>query len=273
LWRLSPVGRPNGAVGGIVPEPLICTPYKAPNGQMTWFVGPPLEAGPLPAVFYFSLSGEESLCMAPVNTPVRHLANHRLRVFSLTLPGHGPGFDRYRALRYWAEELAVGRDLLGDFFPKVLQVMDSFINQGIIDVEALAVAGLSRGAFVATHLAALDPRIKTLCGFAPWIEPAASEDWEIAADHPRAHALSLFNLIDRLTHTAIRFYVGNRDLAVGTERVFAFIHQLANRAHEMRVRSPHATLFILPSIGHRGHGTSEFSFLSGAKWLEERLSV
>lgn len=250
---------------------ILCHEHVTPWGETAWYVGPALDAGPLPLLLYFSLSGRDSLCLPPYNSPVRLLAGEPLRIFSLTLPLHGPHDDPTTALSRWAEAMSRGQNLLEEFFPRALQLIDYLVAEGIADPKHLATAGLSRGGLVATHLAARDHRIRAVCGFAPWVEPAQSQDWDSIADRPEVKALSLFTLIDKLTHTTIRFYVGNQDKAVGTETVFQFIYQLASKAYERRIRSPSAELIVAPSIGHRGHGTSEASFRQGAQWLKERL--
>ena len=220
-------------------------------GQTVYYIGPELSEGPLPAFFYFSLAGDESLQLEPFNTPVTLLADAPIRIFSLTLPAHGPGFDKHVAVQHWQEH----PDEVEAWLPGAHAVITALIDQGVID--GLAAGGLSRGGFAATHLAALEPRIKAVVGFAPLID--------------LAH-LSLPTLVDKLVKTHIRFYVGNRDIAVGTDRVFHFIHALTETAFQTGIRSPHAELYIRPSIGHRGHGTPPDAFVEGAAWIREQLA-
>jgi dienelactone hydrolase len=222
-------------------------------GQTVYFTGPDIKDGPLPAFFYFSLAGDESLQLDPFDTPVVLLREAPIRIFSLTLPAHGPGFDKHQAVAHWQEH----PQEVEAFLPIAAKVIATLIDREAIDPTRLAAGGLSRGGFIATHLAALEPRIKAVVGFAPLIE--------------LAH-LSLPTLVDKLTHTAIRFYVGNRDIAVGTDKVFAFIHALTEAAFQAGNRSPHAELYIRPSIGHRGHGTPADAFADGAAWIRGQLA-
>ncbi len=220
-------------------------------GQTVYFTGPDLADGPLPAFFYFSLAGDESLQLEPFNTPITLLADAPVRCFSLTLPAHGPGFDKHTAVQHWQEH----PHEIEAWLLEAHAVITTLLDQGTI--TTLAAGGLSRGGLIATHLAALEPRIIAVVAFAPLIK--------------LAH-LSLLTLIDKLIHTHIRFYVGNRDTAVGTDNVFAFIHSLTEAAFAAGNRSPHAELYIRPSIGHRGHGTPPDAFAEGANWIRTQLT-
>ncbi len=233
--------------------------------------GPPLEEGALPSLFYFSLSGEESLTLDPYNQPVTLLTGHnnhrRLRVFSLNLPGHGHGLVNAKALAYWAENIAAGHDIISAFIDSCRLALDFLVNKGYIDPDHIAVAGLSRGAFIATHFAAADHRIKTVLGFAPLTRLDGSKDFADIAAHPLVQELSLRQLADKLAAKTLRFYIGNRDTCVGTENCFTFIKQLAETAYAHHHRSPPVELIIYPSIGHQGHGTPPHIFQAGSDWL------
>ncbi len=250
---------------------MTCHEHPLPWEDSLWFTGASLNQGMQPALFYFSLSGEQSLTLAPYNQPVTELQGAPLRIFSLTLPFHGPDLDPTKAFGHMAEAMARGENPIGEFLDRAQRTIAYLVDQGVADPDHMASAGLSRGALIATHLAARDPRIGTVCGFAPWMEPARSPEFHELADRMAVQQLALTTLIDQLTCTAIRFYVGNRDTAVSTERVFRFITDLTERAYQQRIRSPHAELIITPSIGHRGHGTPESSFNAGAAWLKQRL--
>lgn len=231
------------------------------------FLGPPLDQGPMPALLYFSLSAKESLHLAPFNTPIASLDLTKMRVFSLTLPAHGEGFDKHKAIGVWAEWIKEGKRPLVDCIEEACQFIDFLFAQNI--ASAVATSGLSRGGFIATHIAANDARVKAVLGYAPLTDLSYSADFAEIKDDPHVRKMALHNLYDSLINTPIRFYIGNRDTAVGTDRCFDFIFGLANRAFDQKVRSPHAELIISPSIGHRGHGTKEHNFKAGALWVQE----
>ena len=243
--------------------------FETKEGTSLNYLGPDIAEGMLPACFYFALSGEESLSLQPYNSPAMQMQDPQLRIFSLTLPGHGPGFDKQRAMSYWAAEMKKGNHPIEECIEKSAQAVAWLIGQKIIDPHHLAVCGLSRGAFIATHLAAREKAVKYLLAFAPLTR---LEEIPEFAEIPSCSSLDLSSLVEELTHLHnIRFYIGNRDRRVGTETSFRFIRRLADHAHEKRARQLHAELFITHSIGHRGHGTAPETFAEGASWLKNKI--
>lgn len=221
-----------------------------------WMSGPSLEEGPMPAIFYFAVTGEESLGLDPFDQPVRFLADQKVRFFSFTLPGHGQELKNAEAMQYWAEQLDQQRDFVTPFVNQAKQALDALQPH----ITKVASAGLSRGAFAATHFAANDERVSVVLGFAPLTA--------LLHDSPFARQFDLTHLVDRLTHRKIRFYIGNLDTRVNTDTCYTFIRQLALAAQKEGVRSPTAELVIYPSIGHKGHGTPPEIFQSGVNWIK-----
>lgn len=236
------------------------TILESPTKLPIYVRGPELSEGPLPAFFYFALSGEDSLYLDPFNQPVAFLENSRIRCFSFTLPFHGPGYDNNKAMELWKQEFSARPEILEEFFQHCLKNVDYLIQQGIVDAEKIAVGGLSRGGFVATHLAARDARLKYVLGFAP-LTKLLGQGWDLQ------------DLIDKLVNKQVRFYIGNRDLRVGTQACFDFIHQLADAAYHHGHRSPPVELIISPSVGFQGHGTLPSIFKAGADWVREKLDL
>ncbi len=235
------------------------------------FLGPPLEEGPLPAVFYFSLSAHDSLFTTPFNQPAEFLLEYRLRVFSLTLPGHHlPPND---ALPFWAAEVKAGRDPMAEFIKSAADTLHRLFDHNIIVPESLGMMGLSRGVFIAAHLAALFPAVKAIVGFAPLTRLDYASEFEGLSDHPIVRGSSLENLAPALFNRTIRLYIGNHDTRVGTDHCFAWMQSLANAAWENRIRSSPIELFIGPSLGFQGHGTSPEAFRDGALWLGKTLGA
>ncbi|MFZ0565853.1 MAG: prolyl oligopeptidase family serine peptidase [Chlamydiales bacterium] len=239
---------------------------KDPHDTLVAYSGIGKEGGTLPAFIYFALSAEESLDLEPYNRPVTLLESQPLRVFSFDLPGHGPGFDKFKAMDYWAAH----PERLEPFFEKVVFSIQWLIDEGLIDPDYLAAGGLSRGGFVATHIAAREKRIKTVLGFAPLTK--LSRITEFSHHKYQSEQLDLEHLVERLTHIRhFRFYIGNRDTRVSTDACYHFIRQLVEKNHEKRIRDPQIELRITPSIGHRGHGTAPSIFEEGTNWVKERL--
>lgn len=225
------------------------------------FIGPQLSEGPLPAIFYFALSAHDSLHLDPFNQPVEYWKNFPVRIFSIDLPAHGPGEDKLQAMQVWAEKLQNDPEYYFDpfffRFSKVLEELSPVILPG-----HLGVAGLSRGGFIAAHLAARFPEINTVLGFAP-----ATKLTELGGFPKEAAQYDLKELIPRLTKVKLKFFIGNHDIRVGTTPAYEFCHLLAEHKFKNGERSPLVEFAMYPSIGHKGHGTPQPIFQEGARWL------
>jgi predicted esterase len=245
------------------PPSISCEILEGPSKEKIYWTGPELSEGCLPALFYFSISGEESLTLDPFNQPVAFLANENLRVFSFTLPYHDDGFDKSKAVDLWVEEIENGCDIISSFVQRVVDSINYLIEKQYVDTQSIAAAGLSRGAFIASHVAALHPSINTVLGFAPMTQ--------FRSNSPLAESLALKHFTEQLTGKSIRFYIGNRDMMVGTAKCFDFVEKLANQAYHQRIRPPQVEMFIVPSIGFKGHATAPETFFDGARWLKKML--
>lgn len=248
-----------------------CDLLQGPTCLPIYHRGPNLQIGKLPSVIYFALSGEESLALDPYNQPVNFFSSHNIRVFSFTLPAHGPGFDNRRAMQIWSQEISQGRNIIEEFIDNCIHNISFLIQEGYVDPHHIGVSGLSRGAFAAAHLASRDPRINALLGFAPLTQLGVLDEFKEISHLPLVKHLSIMNLCLPLRDKKIRFYIGNHDTRVGTEQCFAFIKEAADLAYKHGHRSPPLELRISPSIGHKGHGTSPENFLEGAEWLKKVL--
>ncbi len=235
------------------------------------YLGPHLSSGPLPALFYFSLSDRDSLCLDPFNQPVEYLSSLPMRIFSMTLPGHEDNLPPTEALNVWAAEIALKRNAVIAFVEKVKTAVDALILQGSLIPDRLAVAGLSRGAFIAAHVAAIIPEFQWILGFAPLTKLKYAKEFQNISDHPVVESLSLEHLALQLANRHVRFYIGNLDTRVGTRHCFDFIEKLSQTAFESSIRSPLIELIVGPSIGRDGHGTSREVFHDGAQWIAEKL--
>lgn len=246
------------------------SPLHPPHGSSIYYQGPDLQAGLKPAVLFFALSAHMSLLEEPFNQPVVYLSQQGIRVFSWDLPFHGAHQDPHEAIRLWANEFIHRPSFISDFIDLCQRNIDYLIEQELIDPHQLAVAGLSRGGFVATHLAAQDPRIKTVLGFAPLTHPKPLDELKLFPELS-FDKIALTSLVNRLIHTKLRFYIGNHDMRVGTDACYSFIRTLTETAFNQGIRSPTVELIIYPSVGHKGHGTPPHIFHEGAEWIQRQL--
>jgi esterase FrsA len=230
------------------------------------FIGPPLEKGPLPAVFYFALSANDSLYLDPYNQPANFLNNGEMRVFSVTLPGHDI-LPATEALSFWSTEVKKDHDVLDKFTTQIADYIQELIDKQLIVPEKFGVMGLSRGVFIAAYVAAKLPQIPYILGFAPLTRLEHIVEFH-GMDVDR---WNLIHLADKLYNRSIRFYIGNHDMRVGTENSFELISLLAETAYQNQIRSSPIELIVSPSIGRHGHGTSPEIFRQGTDWLRTRV--
>lgn len=233
------------------------------------YFGPDLFWGPMPTVFYFSIDAHSSLCVDPFNQAITPMANHSMRVFSIDLPEHGHNLDPHTALSRWADHYVQNTPLLETFLNKVSLFIDYLHKENLID-HRLGVMGLSRGAFIASHLASLNTKVHHIVGFAPLSVLKKAKEFEHL---PETFALPcpIAALKEKLFNRSIKFYIGNHDTRVGSLEAIYCITDIAAHAHQEGIRQAPIEALIYPSIGHMGHGTPPHIFEEGSIHMIKKL--
>lgn len=237
------------------------------------YTGPDFSIGPLPALFYFALSAQDSLGLDPFNQPVAYLSALPMRIFSMTLPGHENHLPPTNALHLWAAEMAQGRNLIAEFIQKIKLAVEMLLRQNLLTPDRIAIAGLSRGAFIATHAAASIDSFRWILGFAPLTDLTHAKEFQALSHDPLVESLKLESCTPSLIDRTLRYYIGNHDTRVSTRRCFDFVEKLAQTAFDAKLHSPQAELIIGPSVGRDGHGTTQEVFHKGAQWIAEKLGA
>lgn len=191
-----------------------------------------------------------------------------IRVFSMTLPGHENGLPATGAMKIWAEELSRGKNCVEEFLRKLDIAVDFAIDEKFADQNKLATAGLSRGGFIASHLAARDKRFKHVLGFAPLTKLSKIKEFRDLEELSLANKLDLEHLAPQLSDRHVRLYIGNDDTRVGTRSCFEYAMKLVEKR---QTRTSQVELSIYPSIGQMGHGTPPEIFKGGAEWILSHL--
>lgn len=250
-------------------ESITCKESVTDQGTQFSYIGPDLDSGTLPAVFYFALSGNESLCKNPYNQPAAFLSSYPIRVFSLTLPCHDLDLSPDSSLQVMAEEMRDGKKPLETFIQKVQDCLTFLEKKQTLTKNKVGLMGLSRGGFIVSHLAAREPEIKYLLQFAPLTRTSYTDTFKSI---PGVSSYDVHHLSDKLYEKSIRIYISNRDQRVGTEHAFSFCQKLVEEAFSHQIRSPQVELILSPPIGHLGHGTDTKVFREGALWLVQQLT-
>jgi esterase FrsA len=247
-----------------------CSALQAAPGVTLYHTGPALDHGPLPSLFYFSLSGSDSLCLDPYNQPIQFLQGKMIRIFSLTLPGHESGLLAKDAMNVWADDIQKGKNIFNEFLDQSQIALDFAIREKFIDPAHLSIAGLSRGAFAAAHLAARDERFLHLVCFAPLTCLHTIKEFKHLQENPIVKSLDLIYLSKHLKDRHIALFIGNDDTRVGTRKCFEWMESLVK---EKQKRISHVELKIYPSVGNMGHGTPPEIFCQGANWIASHFGI
>jgi len=216
--------------------------------SLTFLVREPKEVKATKTVFFFALSAKDSLFLPPFCHPVDTLLKMGVRVISTTLPFHENNEREYGIDTIWHE----GKERLSTFLDHLVKSIDEIKEKYPGPFGAM---GISRGGFISLHLAARCPDIKAVCAFAPMLKVKDLEEFD------------LFNKTEDLKETNIALFVGHNDIAIGTEQVIQLQKELLEKNKHGKIVTK-----ISPSIGHRGHGTSDPIFHEGVMWAINQLN-
>ena len=225
----------------------------------------------LPTFIYFALSGQESLSLDPFNQPASFLSELPIRSISFSLPFHEINEDKHQGIANWAKSIKEGTNFVEDFVTKVKKSIYYLIEKKIIDPEHIAVGGLSRGGFIATHLAAIMKEINHVAIFAPLTQLIFQPDFSELNEDSLAKSLSLHNLSPKLINKNFKIFISNNDTRVGTKQTLNFMESLVNANISSGHRQPPIETTLYPPSGHKGHGTLPHYFHQGAQWIAGKL--
>lgn len=241
--------------------------------QTLYFIGPQLEEGVVPTLFYFSISGKDSLLLDPFNQPAVIWYQKKMRIFSVDLPFHSDQENPHHALDKWADSFLSGENPFSSFIENTLSSLSYLRKHQLID-QRLGFAGLSRGVFFAAHLMARIQEVKYLLGFAPLTSLKLTKEFTKDARLENLIAsLDLIDLSEELFSKTVRFYIGNYDMRVSTKHCFLTLQAFTQKAKEKGISSPPMEMIIYPSIGKEGHGTPFPIFKQGALWMAEKMGI
>jgi esterase FrsA len=239
-----------------------------------FYTGPDLDSAPasLPCVIYLALSAKEALTVDPFNQPVLSLHAKPVRVFSVDLPFHGELMPAPEGIQRWAEAFAKGKDLLTPFLSDLETSLRILLQE--LKPAQVAICGLSRGGWIAAHIASRIEEITTFAAFAPLTHLSECLEFAPLKSSPLLPPLDLHFLACSLAKKKIKVYIGNRDARVHTDLCYSWVRSLVEEAFEAhRMRSPPIELVLKPSIGYLGHGTAPQTFEEGASWILQQMDT
>jgi pimeloyl-ACP methyl ester carboxylesterase len=188
---------------------------------------------------------------------------------TLDIPGHGenvrPGEPT--SLPGWRYRLEHGENFAHDFAVRISALLDYLIQESYTDPGKVAVLGASRGAFLALHWAALDPRAKVVVAVAPVADLRALTEFKGLENHDLTKAVALDHIAESLAGRAIWVCIGNHDERVSTDDCIRFTRKVV-AASIARKLPANIELHVSTAIGHGTHPTAHDE---AATWILRQL--
>ena len=244
------------------------TPLQTPSGVAFGLLG---SKGPTPAPTLLVIANDiqTSLTSEDYNRIGKLLATKGFLCVALDAPCHGrdaqPG-EPANSLAGWRVRTEKGDAWLPTFTGRVRDVIAYLVKERYTDPQRLAVAGTSRGGFLACHVAAAEPRFRAVIAFAPVTELMLLNEFHGTAKVEAAKALDLSHVASKLAARSLWLCIGNHDDRVGTDAAIAFTRKVVG-ANSTKTTAD-VMLIVTPTVGHSIHKTAH---QEAAAWLLERI--
>lgn len=233
-------------------------------------IWPAKPAQPVPTVFIFAGSVEDTLNNAYFRQAGNQLAQQGYLCVSVDLPCHGlevlaperPGIEG------WSDRVEKGEDFVAEATGRFRQVLDHLVETKLTNPEKVAALGTSRGGYMAVQFAAAEPRIKAVAAFAPVTDLAVLREFQQQAKHELVQKLSLRQQADALSGRSIWLIIGDRDDRVGTDEAIQFCRAIT-KASLQQQKSPLVDLHVVTEP--QGHTTPKGAAEQAAVWIDAQL--
>ena len=220
-------------------------------------------AASVPTVFWFG--GAIDLSAVEI---VPFLVERGYLCVSLDTPGHGKNRESGEppdGMDAWRHRIEAKKNFIPQFNQKISKVLDYLIAEGFTDPDRVAVVGGSRGAFIAFHYAASDPRVKSVGGQIPLTELGHITEFKGMENDPLTKSLGVINLAEKFAGRNLLVIVGDNDARVGTDHAIAFARRVSRVAQDANVE-----LHVLKGGHFAMEGLTELSEMWLAKHLDKR---
>lgn len=228
---------------------------------------------------YFALSAKATLTSAPFTKPLEVMKNSSSAVVSTDLPFHSFGNNELQTVQKWDLEHTRSPSFFSEYLDQISQDIQS-LHQSLQEKQdaplPLALMGISRGAWIAIQVLSRllqDDEIPTILAllFAPMTQIKGHADtslMQLPFKRPFESWISIGNQ-DQMVHTERGFLLHQHLLKEYNESLTG----LSKKAKSSLGKEPLPHHFLChPSIGYKGHGTSDSAFEQGGLWLQSRLA-
>ncbi len=187
-------------------------------------------------------------------------------VASLDAPCHGEDLragERPEILG-WADRFQKGEDAVAAFVAHANDVMDQLVMEKVARPGSIAVSGISRGGFLAFHVAAGNARVGAVCAMAPVTDWGVLREFAQMKENPLVKSTALINWADKIT-CPVWTIIGSADDRVDTSKAMEFMqHLLANNTARAA-----GTVIDLHVTSTPGHQSFAWWHDEAARWLGE----
>ncbi|MBL9214157.1 MAG: alpha/beta fold hydrolase, partial [Opitutaceae bacterium] len=206
---------------GLLPARLLgaaddLTTHTAPDGTPFYVLGA-LPSSPRPTLLIFAAEGRKALeesNFSEVGRLLRQEAEYLCLALDLPAhasdqrPGEPPG------LKGWRARVDRGEDFVTPFAARISALLDHLVRTGRTDPARIAIAGTSRGGFMACQVAAREPRIGAVVAFSPVTDLPALTEFSGMEKDPLTLSLAAARLAPRLAGRPVWIVIGNHDRRV-----------------------------------------------------------
>lgn len=235
-------------------------------------IWPKKPEAPAPTLFIFAGSIEDTLNAPYFRQCGNQLAKEGFLCVSVDLPCHGPEVrsGEPAGVAGWRARIEKGEDFVAEATMRFRAALDDLIESKLTDPDRIAACGTSRGAFMAVHFAASDPRVKAAAAFAPLTDMMVIDEFKTLQKRELADRLSLKSQAEKLAGRAVWLIIGDRDERVSTDESIAFCRAVT--AASLKQKRP--ALVDLHVISEpQGHTTPKGADEQAALWIARQLAA
>ena len=220
--NVTPTLAPTPNIAGAPSAPPVPLPPPAWTGPR--LVQHPAVSVDRPTLLYFGVEAPAMFTHPRYREIVAPLEQDWL-IVALDPPAHGDdrraGEDR--ALAAWATRIRGGDPLVPPFTDLVSRALDYLIASGQTDPARVFVAGISRGGFLALHVATVEPRIRGVVAMMPVTDLRALKEFAALQTHPYTIGLALHARAQALARVPLYVRIAADDDRVGGATCAAFV--------------------------------------------------
>jgi dienelactone hydrolase len=224
-----------------------------------------LAADPL-LLLTFAADRRTSLSVEPYSRTAAYFLAQGHRALSFDLPMHGERVGGFGSqIEGMRNAFVAGDDVFAKFVEEGRAVIDECIRRGWAKPGRIAVAGTSRGGYMALRLLAGDDRIAAGAGYAPVTDWTKLREFAADVDRKEVQDLRLLNFVPKMTGRHVYLAIGGQDERVGTESCRQFFDELSKANGNASLAEFHQTEDKGHSIGDAWYDLGRETLL---KWLQ-----